>query len=401
MDPAGDAARSGGDELMALEADDAHRAAHDGDELTGLEADDEAQGAAHDRDAAAPPRIPEGEADEPPSSRGRTPHLGRMRRKRLHSRSGHVAAGRAHDPGAQAARPLGPWSFARGVLRTLRPHQWIKNLFVVAPVVFAKNLTHPSIITRTVGAFAIFCLLAGAVYALNDIVDAEADRQHPVKRHRPIASGVVPVRFAKALVAVLVVLSFVGAALGPTEFLIVTVAYFVLNLAYSFGLKRVAYVDVGCISTGFVLRVLAGGFATVTPISGYMIACTALLALFLGFGKRRHEIMAPGAAKQRAALRAYSPRALIVALAVTGAASVAVYVLYTLDSHTKAFFGSEWLWLTSIHPAYGVVRFLQLVAGRPKAESPTQEMLKDVPFMLNLVIWVVEVVVIVYRLRPT
>lgn len=294
-----------------------------------------------------------------------------------------------------------PLRFARGVIRTLRPHQWFKNLFVVAPVVFAKNLTHPSIITRTAGAFAIFCLLAGAVYALNDIVDVEADRHHPVKRHRPIAAGVVPVVFAKGMVAVLLVVCFVGAALGPPLFLAVTVTYFVENLAYSLWLKRIAYVDVGFIALGFVLRVLAGGFATLTPISGYMIACTALLALFLGFGKRRHELKAPGAEKQRKALRAYSPRALIWALAVTGTASVATYVLYTLDSRTTEFFQSEYLWLTGIHPAIGVLRFLQLVAGRPKAESPTQAMLSDVPFMLNLFVWVAEVVVIVYRLRPT
>ncbi|MBI4950610.1 MAG: decaprenyl-phosphate phosphoribosyltransferase [Myxococcales bacterium] len=295
----------------------------------------------------------------------------------------------------------GPLTFAAGVLRTLRPHQWVKNLFVVAPVVFAKNLTHPSIITRTAGAFAIFCLLAGAVYALNDIVDADADRRHPVKRRRPIAAGVVPVAFAKLMVVVLLLVAFTGAALGPPLFLAVTVAYFVENLAYSLWLKRVAYVDVGLIAFGFVLRVLAGGFATLTPISGYMIACTAMLALFLGFGKRRHEVMAPGAEKQRAALRAYSPRALTIALAVTGVASVAAYVLYTLDSHTTEFFKSDLLWLTAIHPAFGVVRFLQLVRGRPKAESPTQEMLSDVPFVLNVFVWVAEIVVIVYRLRPT
>jgi 4-hydroxybenzoate polyprenyltransferase len=160
-------------------------------------------------------------------------------------------------------------------------------------------------------------------------------------------------------------------------------------------------VDVGCIALGFVLRVQAGGFATATPVSGYMLACTAFLALFLGFGKRRHELGSARATKQRSALRAYGPRALLVALAVTGLAAVGTYLAYTLDPDTRAFFQSEWLWLTTLHPLVGVGRFLQLVASRPKAESPTQEMLRDSPFVLNLAIWMAEVIVIVYHLRPT
>jgi 4-hydroxybenzoate polyprenyltransferase len=277
-----------------------------------------------------------------------------------------------------------------GMLRTIRPHQWVKNLFVLAPVVFAKHLTHPSIIIGAIGAFGVFCLLAGAVYTLNDLVDVEADRSHPVKRARPIASGAVPVRVAKAMVVLLVAIAMVVAG-----------GYFVLNTAYSLRLKRIAYLDVACIAAGFVLRVLAGGFGTRTPVSGYMLACTAFLALFLGFGKRQHELAGANAAKQRAALKSYSPPVLFWALALSGVAAVGTYVAYTLDHHTRGFFQSEWLWLTSIHPLLGVLRFLQLVRNRPTAESPTQEMLKDTPFVLNVVVWIVEVVVIVYRLRPT
>ncbi|HSN99675.1 MAG TPA: decaprenyl-phosphate phosphoribosyltransferase [Candidatus Nanopelagicales bacterium] len=289
----------------------------------------------------------------------------------------------------------------RGMIRSLRPHQWVKNLFVLAPVVFAKHLTHPSIIKSALGAFAIFCLLAGAVYTMNDLVDVKADRVHPVKRHRPIASGRVPIPVAKAMAIGFVVIALGGALLGPFDFFLVALGYFALNLAYSFGLKKVAYLDVGCIALGFVLRVLAGGFATKTPISGYMVACTALLALFLGFGKRRHELGGVNASKQRAALEAYSPRALTLALAFTGVATVATYLAYTVDPSTRAFFRTELLWATTIHPLFGVFRFLQLVAGRPKAESPTQEMLRDVPFVLNLVMYVAEVIFIVYRLRPS
>jgi 4-hydroxybenzoate polyprenyltransferase len=287
----------------------------------------------------------------------------------------------------------------RGIIREMRPHQWVKNLFVLAPVVFGKELTNPKYIMKAIGAFAIFCLLAGAVYTLNDLVDAPADRVHPVKRFRPIASGRVPVPVAKAMIVVLVITALGGAALGPLPFFFVALAYFVQNVAYSFALKRIAYLDVGFIALGFVLRVLAGGYAVQTPVSGYLIATTALLALFLGFGKRRHELASANAGKQRAALEAYSPRTLTVALAVTGCATVAVYVAYTLDAKTQAFFKTPWLWITSIHAMFGVFRFLQLVVNRPKAESPTQEMLRDVPFVLNFVLWVIEVIALVYQVR--
>jgi decaprenyl-phosphate phosphoribosyltransferase len=287
----------------------------------------------------------------------------------------------------------------RGMLRTLRPNQWVKNSFVLAPVVFAKELTSPKLLAEAATAFAVFCLLAGAVYTLNDIVDAPADRIHRIKRRRPIASGRVPIPVAKGMVAGLLLMAFGGAALLPLPFFIVVVVYFAQNVAYSFGLKKIAYVDVGCIALGFVLRVLAGGFATHTRVSGYMIACTALLALFLGFGKRRHELASANATKQRAALGAYSPRTLTIALAITGVASVGNYLAYTLDSETERYFKTPWLWITTVHTLFGVIRFLQLVAGRPKAESPTQEMLRDVPFVLNLVVWVLEVIAVVYNVR--
>lgn len=301
-----------------------------------------------------------------------------------------------------AKQPISPARCLLGLIRTLRPHQWVKNLFVLAPLVFAKHLTHPSIIKGGIGAFGIFCLLAGAIYTLNDLVDAEADRIHPVKRHRPIASGAVPVTAAKVMLVALLLISFGASLLAPNiKFLLVAAGYFGINVAYSFRLKKIAYVDVLCIAAGFVLRVLAGGYAINAPVSGYMLGCTVCLALFLGFGKRRHELGSDKAVKQRAALKSYSPKALLAALLLTGLASVGLYLAYSLDHQTRTFFRTEWLWVTTIHPLFGVLRFLQLVEGRPKAESPTQEMLRDTPFVLNLVVWVIEVIFIVYRLRPT
>jgi 4-hydroxybenzoate polyprenyltransferase len=304
-------------------------------------------------------------------------------------------------------------SLVKGLIKTIRPHQWVKNVFVLAPMVFHKDLfvstpvgpTLNLIITgRALAAALVFCLAAGAVYTINDLVDVEADRIHPVKRHRPIASGVVPLGLAKAMAAGLVLASLAGSwALSPW-LLLVTGVYLVENLAYSFRLKKVAFLDVTLLAFGFVLRVLAGGIATDVHVSMYMLACTALLALFLGFGKRRHELASEHAGKQRVALQAYTPASLNWALGVTGTATVVTYVAYTLDPVTKAFFNTSYLWLTTPFTILGIVRFLLLVNGKVgrglKAESPTQEMLRDVPMVLNVVLWLVVVVAVVYQLRP-
>jgi 4-hydroxybenzoate polyprenyltransferase len=300
------------------------------------------------------------------------------------------------------------------LVKTVRPHQWFKNVFVAAPMFFHKDLVttvngvafmNIPVVGRSILATGVFCLLAGAVYTINDIVDVEADRIHPVKRERPIASGAVPETTARAMAMALVVVSLGGAWLLDWRFFAVALAYFVANLAYSFKLKKVAFLDVGCIGAFFVLRGLAGGYATNVKVSGYMLACTALLALFLGFGKRRHELASENASKQRAALEAYTAPALNVALALTAAATTVSYVAYTLDQHTREFFNSDYLWVTAPFTVFGIVRFLFLVSGRAgrglKAESPTQEMLRDVPFVLNLVLWVIVIVAIVYRLRPS
>lgn len=309
-------------------------------------------------------------------------------------------------------------SLARGLVKTIRPHQWVKNLFVMAPMFFHKDLLQTSphgepllnleVTGKGLLATIVFCLLAGAVYTINDLVDAEADRVHPVKRERPIASGAVPEGIARAFAVLLVAVSLGTAFLKfDWRFGAVAALYFVENLAYSFKLKNVAFLDVGLIAFGFVLRVYAGGLATLPPgehVSFYMLACTALLALFLGFGKRRHELEGEHAGKQRAALEAYGKKSLTTALAITGLATAATYFAYTLDKDTEAFFHSKNLWLTVPFTVFGIVRFLFLVSGRAgrgrKAESPTQEMLRDVPFVANLLVWAVIVFALVYQLRP-
>jgi decaprenyl-phosphate phosphoribosyltransferase len=283
-------------------------------------------------------------------------------------------------------------SLVKGLIKTIRPHQWVKNVFVLAPMFFDKDLVSQA----TNGDPSL---------NLRDLVDVEADRVHPVKRNRPIANGSVPESLAWPFTIALVILAL-GISVWRLNYAFAGVAalYFVENIAYSFKLKKVAFLDVGLIAFGFVLRVYAGGLATGTKVSWYMLACTALLALFLGFGKRRHELEGEHAGKQRAALEAYSKGSLTAALAITGLATAATYIAYTLDRTTQAFFQTSWLWLTAPFVVFGIARFLMLVSGHAgrglKSESPTQEMLSDVPFVLNIVAWCIVVVAIVYRLRP-
>lgn len=336
-----------------------------------------------------------------------------------HQMTPEVASQSRVDAGADAGSSLelaaskAGGGLMRGLIKTLRPHQWVKNLFVLAPMFFHKDVfvktsvgtaLNLTVTGRAFAASAVFCLLAGAIYTINDIADVAADRLHPVKRFRPIASGAVPEGIAWVVAITLVVFSLGMSYLIAPTLAVVAGVYFAENLAYTFKLKKVAFLDVGLIAFGFVLRVLAGGIATDVHVSGYMIACTALLALFLGFGKRRQELALANAGKQRAALEAYTPASLVWAMAITGSATAATYVAYTLDPGTRTFFNTNYLWLTAPSVAFGILRFLQLVSGKAgrghKAESPTQEMLRDVPFVLNLVIWVIVVVAIVYQLRP-
>lgn len=289
----------------------------------------------------------------------------------------------------------------RGLLRTMRPHQWVKNLFVLAPVIwwmFAQQRWAPVKVGLALAGFACFSLLASAVYVLNDLVDVEADRAHPVKKHRPIPSGLVTPEAAKwAMVGLAVIALGGGWALGPW-FFATLLGYVVNNVAYSFGLKRLAYVDVISIAVGFELRVFAGGFAAQVEPSYYLLIVTFLLALFLGLGKRLHELVqqsVSGSAGSRKVLERYNKTAVTVLLTLTGVATVATYVDYTLDPHTRAQFGTDLLVVSSAFTLFGVLRFVHLVRNRPDAESPTEEMLRDVPFLANLVLWGVAVVAII------
>ena len=286
----------------------------------------------------------------------------------------------------------------RDLIRCLRPAQWAKNLFVLAPLVFAQGLLEGDRLLRGVVAFAIFCAASSTVYLFNDLRDREADRQHPLKRHRPLAAGTLPVWVAVAAMAVLLVVTAAGGAWLGAAFLVVVALYLLLNLAYTLGLKRVVILDVMIIAVGFVLRVLAGGAAVGVEVSRWLLLCTIFLALFLAFSKRRHEIelLREKAAGQRRVLDHYSPAFLDQMINVVTASAVVSYALYAVAPETTQRFHTEDLVYTIPLVLFGIFRYLYLVYQRPGEDSPTEAILHDPPFLINLLLWGLAVVWIVY-----
>jgi 4-hydroxybenzoate polyprenyltransferase len=283
------------------------------------------------------------------------------------------------------------------LLRAARPHQWIKNAFVGAPLVFALRVSDREALLRTIVAVACFCVLSSAVYLVNDIVDVDKDRAHPVKRRRAIASGALTVGTARICAALFAVGALGVASRLSLDFLLVSAGYLGLNLVYSFSLKRIPFVDVVCISSGFVLRVVAGAAAIPVAPSPWLLVCTVLLASLLGFGKRAHELRVAGASgHQRPVLERYSLKTLRVLLVVLAMATVAAYTAYTQSEHALQFFGTHQLALTIPFVVFGIARFLWITGSKLDAESPTDSMLRDHLFVANLVLYAVAVVVILY-----
>ena len=289
----------------------------------------------------------------------------------------------------------------RSLIAGMRPHQWVKNGFLFAPLVFSRNLFDPTDLLTAVAAFFLYSAAASSVYLGNDVLDVEADRKHPVKRFRPIASGALPIPLAAGAAVVLAVGAVGFSALIASGLAAVILAYLVMNTLYSWRLKRIAYVDVAVIATGFVLRVLAGAQAIDVPVSNWLFVCTFGLALFLGLGKRKHEILVAMEAghdgtKARKSLKGYQLRHVNVALLLAGTLAAVSYVLYTVAPETHEKFDTYLLAVTLPFPAYGIWRFNQLVSHHARATSPTEALLTDPPFVANMAAWMVAVVAILY-----
>ena len=291
-------------------------------------------------------------------------------------------------------------SFAVSFLVALRPRQWAKNVFVFAALVFAGRLSDPTAVLRVCGAFAVFCVLSSAVYLINDVRDREADRQHPQKRRRPIAAGEIAPGTASAASTVLAVTALFAAFALSKGLGEAALAYLVLNLAYSFGLKRIVILDVMMVATGFLLRAFAGALVLQVAISRWLVLCTGLLALFLGFVKRRQEIAATeGGSVTRPILREYSLPFLDQMIAVVTGATVVAYSLYAFSPEVAQKLGTQNLGLTIPFVLFGIFRYLYLVHQRGVGENPTTVVLTDVPLIVDVALWAVAVVGALYVWR--
>jgi 4-hydroxybenzoate polyprenyltransferase len=285
----------------------------------------------------------------------------------------------------------------RTILATLRPQQWTKNFVVFAGLIFSQNLGNSHLILKTVLGFVLFCFLSSSVYIFNDIMDVESDRMHPSKRNRPIASGRIKIPTAIFISIILAVLALgLSAWLSPV-FALTALAYFVLNLLYSVYLKNVVIIDVMCIAAGFVIRAVAGAVLIDVAISAWLIVCTTLLALFLGFGKRRYELvlLENQATDHRKSLSEYSPYFLDQMISVT-ASTVIAYAFYTLSPEVESKLGTRHMDLTIPFVLYGVFRYLYLIHQKEGGGSPTRMLLTDKPILVNIILWLAAVILIVY-----
>ncbi len=286
----------------------------------------------------------------------------------------------------------------RAILATLRPQQWVKNFVLFAGLIFSQNLGRLDLVLETLAGFALFCLLSSSAYILNDIVDVESDRKHPLKSARPIAKGEIKISTAIFLFVILAVISLgLSAWLSPL-FALTAMIYFVLNLLYSLYLKHVVIIDVMCIALGFVIRAVAGAVLIGVEISAWLVVCTTLLALFLSFGKRRHELLLleTQATDHRKILSEYSPYFLDQMISVVTASTVVAYAFYTLSREVEIKLGTGHMDLTIPFVLYGVFRYLYLIHQKEGGGSPTRMLLTDKPILVNVILWLVAVVLIVY-----
>lgn len=295
-------------------------------------------------------------------------------------------------PKKQASLPV-------AIVRQLRPRQWTKNAAVLAPLLFAKAVFVQDNLLRALLAAASFSLVASGIYVLNDWLDREKDRLHPEKKLRPIAAGIIGGPLAFGMLSALWAGGFLLAYWVRPEFAAVLGGYAVMQIAYSTYLKHLVILDVLLIAIGFVLRVVAGAVAINVPVSNWLYLCTLLLALFLGFAKRRHELssLQGDAGAHRANLSDYSVPMLDQFIAVTAASCILAYGLYTVSADTVSHVGSDDLKFTVPFVIYGFFRYLFLMHRKNMGGSPEKVLLSDPPFIVCMVLYVATVAVVLYR----
>lgn len=277
----------------------------------------------------------------------------------------------------------------RNILTLARPEHWVKNLFLFLPAFFAARLTEWVVLQQALLGFVAFSLTASAVYALNDLVDAPQDRNHPDKCNRPIASGAISRWQGSIIMVVLLASGLSMAAYLHPEMLILSLLYFVINVAYSLSLKHFAIVDVSLIGLGFLIRVLAGGVVTGVAVSHWLIVLTFLLALILGLAKRRGEyLVAMGENNFRKSLEGYNLPFLDMSMVVCSTVAVVAYLMYCFSPEVTTRMGSDKIFYTAFFVVIGVLRYLQLTLVYGKTESPTRALLRDGFLQIVLLAWI-------------
>ena len=284
------------------------------------------------------------------------------------------------------------------IIKSLRPHQWTKNFFVFAPLIFSENVFNFPLILKSVLAFALFCMLSGAIYIWNDLRDIDEDKLHPAKSQRPLASGRLEKTPAVVAFVFLCVLGLSLSFVLNLNFFLLALGYVLLQLAYSGWLKHVVILDVLLVAAGFLIRVIAGGVAIEVDISAWLLICTFLLALFIALNKRRHELifLEKEASSHRPILKEYSPYLLDQMISVVTASTVIAYCLYTISEETIAKFGSSNLIFTVPFVLYGIFRYLYLIHQKCEGGSPESLLIKDKPFFFGILLWIVSAILILY-----
>ena len=288
----------------------------------------------------------------------------------------------------------------KDLVNLARPSQWIKNTVVLAGLVFAGEATNLVKVQQALLAALIFCLLSSAVYAFNDMIDREKDRQHPLKKARPVASGAITAGQATAMMILLTVAGLAGSWFLGWRFLLAALSFLSLSIVYSLFLKEIVILDVMSIALGFVIRALAGTLAVDVPASKWLLINTLFLALFLGFGKRRHELvlLEEDATFHRKTLGRYSPYLLDQCIGVTTASVVVMYMLYTLSPEVSAKLGTGNLYLTIPFVVYGIFRYLYLIHKEEKGGSPTRVLIGDRPILMAVTLWILTAIIVLYLL---
>ncbi len=283
------------------------------------------------------------------------------------------------------------------LLISMRPKQWTKNVFIFAPLLFDMKLLDPVYVAKTVSAVILFSILSGCVYLINDLTDIDKDRQHPTKRDRPLASGKLSKPWAIGAATVLPVIALGLSVLLDPLFALIGLIYFAIQLAYSFGLKNVVIVDVLIIAAGFVLRVAAGSVvADAARFSPWLYVCMTLLALFMGFGKRRNELtlLEANALRHRQVLQEYSPQLLDQMMALVTSSTVIAYSLYTFSAENLP--ANKSMMLTIPFVLYSIFRYLYLIHQKNLGGSPEEILVGDAPFIASNLCWGMAVLLILY-----